>query len=67
MTSQDDYHKTSVRMPKELHAALTQAAIENGRSLNSEILARLSESTINAKLDNLQVLVRRVLDTVTNR
>lgn len=41
---QDDYIKTALRLPRELHTELTGAADREGRSLNSEIIARLQRS-----------------------
>lgn len=42
--SQDDYKKTALRLPKELHESLHAAASSSGRSYNAEIVARLEES-----------------------
>ena len=39
--SQDDWHKTGLRLPKDLHAKLHAAAAESGRSYNAEIVSRL--------------------------
>ena len=43
-TPQDDYQKTALRLPRDLHAGLHEAAIESGRSYNAEIVARLQAS-----------------------
>lgn len=42
---QDDYLKTALRLPRELHAKLMDAARASGRSLNAELIARLEAST----------------------
>jgi hypothetical protein len=42
MSREDPQFK--LRMPSELKAELHEASMENGRSLNAEILARLEES-----------------------
>lgn len=42
--SQDDFHKTGLRLPRDLHARLHEAAAESGRSYNAEIVARLQSS-----------------------
>lgn len=42
--NQDDFQKTALRLPKELHAQLHAAAQESGRSYNAEIIARLQSS-----------------------
>lgn len=41
---QDDWHKTGLRLPKDLHHALHEAAAASGRSYNGEIVARLQQS-----------------------
>lgn len=41
---QDDFHKTGLRLPKDLHAKLHEAAASAGRTYNSEIVSRLQES-----------------------
>ena len=46
--SQDDFQKTALRLPKDLHARVHEAAAEIGRSYNAEIIARL-ESTFTAQ------------------
>lgn len=43
-TPQDEFHKTGVRMPKDVHAKLHDAAAASGRSYNAEIVARLQAS-----------------------
>lgn len=44
---QDDYVKTALRLPRELHGRLMESGREAGRSLNSELIARL-QSTYDA-------------------
>lgn len=44
---QDDYQKQGVRIPRELHARIHEAAAASGRSYNSELIARL-EASFNA-------------------
>lgn len=41
---QDDFQKTALRLPKDLHARVHEAAAEGGRSYNAEIVARLQGS-----------------------
>ncbi len=41
---QDDYQKQGVRIPKDLHARIHEAAAASGRSYNSELIARLQAS-----------------------
>lgn len=41
MAFQDEYIKTQVRLPRDLHAAIQLAAEDAGRSMNAEIIERL--------------------------
>lgn len=41
---QDDYKKTALRLPPELHERLHEAAAASGRSYNAEIVERLESS-----------------------
>lgn len=41
---QDDFQKTALRLPRDLHANLHEAAAQSGRSYNAEIVARLHAS-----------------------
>lgn len=44
LTPQDDYMKTALRLPRDVHARIQEAATSNGRSMNAEMVARLQES-----------------------
>lgn len=44
MGKQDDFYRTQIRIPADLHRALKDATEETGRSLNAEIVARLNDS-----------------------
>lgn len=41
---QDDYMKTALRLPRDLHAKIQEEAAASGRSMNAEIVARLQDS-----------------------
>jgi hypothetical protein len=41
MAKQDDYTKTALRLPRDLHQLLTDAAAGRGQSLNAEMVSRL--------------------------
>jgi hypothetical protein len=41
---QDDYIKTALRLPRDLHVKLLSAAEKNGRSMNSEIIDQLQRA-----------------------
>lgn len=41
---QDDFMKTALRLPRDLHTRLMESARNKGRSFNSELVARLAES-----------------------
>jgi hypothetical protein len=44
MANQDDYIKTALRLPRDIHAKLLGAADATGKSMNAEIIARLESS-----------------------
>ena len=44
MRKQNDYHKTALRLPQDLHKKIKEAAKTNGMSMNAEIIARLEKS-----------------------
>ncbi|MDP9651691.1 Arc family DNA-binding protein [Paraburkholderia caledonica] len=44
MAKQDDYTKTALRLPRELHQKLLDAASARGHSLNTEMVYRLDRS-----------------------
>ncbi|MFT0167522.1 Arc family DNA-binding protein [Paraburkholderia mimosarum] len=44
MANQDDFIKTALRLPRELHTAIRAAAESASKSMNSEIIGRLHES-----------------------
>jgi hypothetical protein len=41
---QEDFVKTALRLPRDLHAAIHEAAREGERGFNAEILFRLRQS-----------------------
>ncbi|MBT2333594.1 Arc family DNA-binding protein [Variovorax paradoxus] len=41
---QDDYMKTALRLPRDLHAKLQESATMSSRSLNAELIARLEHT-----------------------
>lgn len=44
LTNQDDFLKTALRIPRDLHEQIQSAAKATGRSMNAEIVARLQQS-----------------------
>lgn len=51
MAKQDDYIRYTIRVPQETYNLVTSAAEESGRSINGEIVARLTESFERRTLD----------------
>lgn len=49
--TQDDYIRTALRVPPELHARIHESARDTGRTFNAEILARLEASFRTAGVD----------------
>ena len=46
MATQDDYIRTALRVPPELHARIHESAKSNQRTFNAEIVARLEASFV---------------------
>lgn len=44
MARQDDYIRTALRLPPDMHKALHESADASGKSFNAEIIARLQAS-----------------------
>lgn len=42
--SQDDFIKTALRLPRDLHEQIQKASESSGRSMNAEIISRLESS-----------------------
>lgn len=65
MANQDDYIKTALRLPRDLHAQLHLAAEKAGRSLNAELIARLEGSIFRSMDDDqLRLLLKTMKDLV---
>lgn len=71
--SQDDYVRTALRVPPDLHARLHEAAKGSGRTFNAEILSRLEQSfelgdgpdkEIHLSREQLNRIVQAVADQV---
>jgi len=63
---QKDYIHSAVRLPPELHQQLKLAAEFNGRSLNAEILSRLSrnpETEVMQELADLKAMLRLLVNS----
>lgn len=67
---QDDFIKTAIRLPRDLHAAILDSAAQHGRSMNAEMLARLANqsgvtlSDIAAQNVHTQEMVQMIIDTI---
>ena len=63
MPRQDDYVRTALRLPRGLHKKLHDAALQNERGFNAEILERLAASfvrdSVEERLSALEKLVRK--------
>lgn len=69
--AQDDYIRTALRVPPDLHKRIHEAADKAGRSFNAELIDRLSstfdqESTVKLLRGNM-VLLRTLADFVVMR
>lgn len=54
-TPQDEFHKTGLRLPRDLHAELHEAALKSGRSYNAEIVNRLQSSFSSLAIPSLTI------------
>jgi hypothetical protein len=63
---QDDYMKTALRLPRDLHARIQEAATSAGRSLNAELIARLQDS-FSAKTGSTSFVMRLASDRLSAR
>lgn len=68
---QDEYHRTALRLPKDLHRQVRLAAEASGRTMNAELLARIAgadEVATNKELvrqnAELKAMLREVLDAL---
>ncbi|MDH2244898.1 Arc family DNA-binding protein [Pseudomonas sp. GD03855] len=52
MDKDDRYTRITLRIPKDLHSKLSDAADETSKSMNAEIIARLEESFEQGKRDD---------------
>ncbi|TCT09482.1 Arc family DNA-binding protein [Paralcaligenes ureilyticus] len=59
MAIQDDYIKTALRLPRDLHARLLKSSEQTGKSMNAEIIARLDVS-----LDGERESQKKVIDSL---
>lgn len=71
MATQDDYIRTALRVPPDLHAQIHEHAKSNNRTFNAEIVARLQaslEATPSIKLKGSdKVLLRALADFIVLR
>lgn len=68
---QDEYIKTSLRLPRELHEKVHASAREHGRSFNDELIARIagaeevhSYRLLRRENAELRAMIREVLETL---
>ena len=73
MAKQDDYIKTALRLPADLHARIQLAAEKAGRSMNAELINRLDmsfekgrvlEITVHADMDLTMKQLHAVLNEI---
>lgn len=71
---QDDYIRTALRLPRDLHAEIQDAAEAAGRTMNAEIIARLSGYPAGATLEQLakqnvktQEMIQQIIDAIGPR
>lgn len=62
MATQDDYIRTALRVPPDLHARIHEAAKANTRTFNAEIVARLESTFASANRTGLPTEVIQELE-----
>ncbi|MGQ7939154.1 Arc family DNA-binding protein [Paraburkholderia sp. D1E] len=67
MATQDDYIKTALRLPRDLHAELTSSAQLLGRSLNAEIIERLARGTNTWEMHKVISQLTQAIEDGNNR
>jgi hypothetical protein len=65
MKKQDDYQRTALRLPRDLHARIHEAAEKSERSFNAEIVARL-EQTFDAEAQRTPEEQRELEDRLSS-
>ena len=60
MATQDDYVRTALRVPPDLHQKIHDAARENTRTFNAEIVARLERSFARHVPDSVPAMLERL-------
>ncbi|WP_175812263.1 Arc family DNA-binding protein [Burkholderia contaminans] len=63
MATQDEYIKTALRLPRHLHADISVSAENAGRSMNAEIIDRLSKSSDMSHLHRVIEQLTQVMQT----
>ncbi|WP_155629307.1 Arc family DNA-binding protein [Burkholderia territorii] len=63
MATQDEYIKTALRLPRHLHADISVSAENAGRSMNAEIIERLSKSSDMSHLHRVIEQLTQVMQT----
>lgn len=71
---QDDYIRTAMRLPPDLHRAVKSAARAAGHTMNAEIIARIAAAEENASFktilkqnEELKRLMLQLIDVVEAR
>jgi TRAP-type mannitol/chloroaromatic compound transport system substrate-binding protein len=68
---QDDYIRTAMRLPRDLHAEVRKAAKAAGHTMNAEIIARVAAAEDRPSLKDLmqqnaelKAMMREILDAI---
>lgn len=70
-TKQDEYIRTAIRLPPDLHASVRAAAKAAGRTMNAELIHRVASAEEVASFkqlvrqnDELRAMMREMLDQI---
>lgn len=64
---QDDIIKTAIRLPRDLHADIISSAAYHGRTMNAEMIARLSNqqhATTLADIANQNIRTQEMIQVI---
>jgi Arc-like DNA binding domain len=64
INEQSDYQKTALRIPKELHTKIIEAAKANNRTMNAEIIDRLEKSLSSQPIDKVYMTTQQIKDII---
>jgi hypothetical protein len=73
-STQDNYIRTALRLPRDLHQRVQEDAERNGRTMNAEIIARLASDYAGVTLPDIarqnektHSMIQQIIDAISIR